>query len=90
MVKAGEKLQEARLAKGLSLEDVSQTIDGTVKIKIPAGTQSEKVFRVSEKGVPHLNRSGRGDLYVTVHVKTPEKLSKRGKELLKELEEEEK
>jgi molecular chaperone DnaJ len=72
-------------ALGTLLE--TATIDGKVKIKIPAGTQSGKTFRVSDKGMPMLNRSGRGDLFVTVNIKTPEKLSKRQKEILKEFEE---
>lgn len=60
------------------------TIDGDVKIKIPSGTQPGKVFRVSGKGVPHLNRSGRGDMYVTVKVRVPTKLSRKQKDVLKD------
>ncbi len=74
-------------ALGTTIE--TPTLDGTVKIKVPAGTQSGKVFRIGDKGIPRLNRSGRGDLFVTVIVKTPEKLSKKQKELLKQLEESE-
>jgi molecular chaperone DnaJ len=66
-----------------------QTVDGEVKMKIPNGTPSGKVFRVSGKGVPYLNRSGRGDLFVTVNVKIPERLSKKQKELIKQLADEE-
>jgi molecular chaperone DnaJ len=61
------------------------TLDGTEKLKIPAGTQPGKVFRLSGRGVQRLGHSGRGDLFVTVVVTVPEKLSKRQKELLKEL-----
>jgi DnaJ-class molecular chaperone len=43
------------------------------------------VFRLSGRGVQRLGHSGRGDLFVTVVVTVPEKLSKRQKELLKEL-----
>ena len=60
------------------------TLDGESTIKIPAGTQSNTTFRLKEKGLPGLHGRGHGDEYVHVHVKTPEKLSKRGKELLKE------
>ncbi len=63
------------------------TLYGAVKMKVPAGTQSGKIFRLGGKGVPHLNRGGKGDLYVTVRVHVPEKLSKRQKDLLKELQE---
>jgi molecular chaperone DnaJ len=65
------------------------TIDGNVKLKIPAGTQSEKVFKLSGKGVPHLGGGRRGDHLVTIKVKVPEKLTKRQKELLEEFEKEE-
>lgn len=61
-------------------------VEGPVKIKVPAGTRPGKVFRISGKGVPRLNRSGRGDLFVTITVKVPERLTKKQKELLKELE----
>lgn len=74
-------------ALGTTIE--TATIDGKVKIKIPAGTEGGTVFRVSGKGVPHLNRSGRGDMFVIVNIEVPKKLSKRQKELLKELEESE-
>jgi molecular chaperone DnaJ len=63
------------------------TLDGETKIKIPAGTQPGLTFRVAGKGIQHLNRSGRGDLFVKVNVVVPKKLSKKQKELLKELEE---
>jgi molecular chaperone DnaJ len=56
-----------------------------VKMKIPAGTQSERVFRLKGEGVPQLNNPHkRGDMYVKVHVEVPNKLSNKAKELLKE------
>lgn len=58
------------------------TVDGEVKLKIPAGTQSGRVVRLSGKGVPR--RSGRGDHLVQVTVHTPEKLTARQKELLEQ------
>lgn len=69
----------------LSTEIEVQTVDGPVKVKIPAGTQSGKVFRLKGKGAPILNGSGRGDHFVTVHVVTPTKLTKKEKELFKQL-----
>jgi len=69
-------------ALGTTVE--TKAIDGSVKIKIPSGTQSGKVFKVGGKGVPRLNRSGRGDMFVTANVHIPEKLSKKQKELLKD------
>ena len=61
------------------------TLDGLVKLKIPSGTQSGKVFRLKDKGVPRLRSSGRGDQFVTVHVATPARLSRREKGLFEEL-----
>jgi molecular chaperone DnaJ len=61
------------------------TLDGPVTLKVPAGTQSGKTFRVKGKGAP--KRGGHGDLLVTVNVDVPGKLSKREKQLLHELEE---
>ncbi|MBI2416289.1 MAG: molecular chaperone DnaJ [Candidatus Kerfeldbacteria bacterium] len=61
------------------------TIDGVVEMKIPAGTQSSKVFRLKGKGVPQLGGSQRGDHLVTVVVHTPSKLSKAEKKLFKDL-----
>jgi molecular chaperone DnaJ len=61
------------------------TLDGPVTLKVPAGTPSGKTFRVKGKGAP--KRGGHGDLLVTVSVDVPGKLSKREKQLLRELEE---
>lgn len=60
------------------------TLDGKVKMKIPAGTQSGKVFRLRGKGVPVLGGHGRGDQHVRVVIETPSSLSKRQRELLEE------
>lgn len=62
------------------------TLNGSLKLKIPAGTQSGKTFRVRGKGVtPERGRAG--DLLVTVQVAVPQKVSKAEKKLLEELEE---
>jgi len=58
------------------------TLDGPVKMKVPAGTQSGKVFRLRGKGIPSLGGSGRGDQHVRVAVETPTHLTKEQKELL--------
>ena len=60
---------------------------GTVKLKMPAGTQSGTVFRLKNKGMPDLRGSGRGNMLAKVQVITPSKLSKRQKELLREFDE---
>lgn len=64
------------------------TVDGQKTLKIPAGTQSHKQFKLSERGVPSLSRRGhRGDHIVNVIVETPTKLSAKQKELLERFEE---
>jgi molecular chaperone DnaJ len=62
-----------------------QTVDGQVELKIPAGTQSGKIFSLRGKGVPRFQHYGRGDHLVEIIVKTPEKLTKDQKRLLEEL-----
>jgi molecular chaperone DnaJ len=61
------------------------TLNGPVTLKVPSGTPSGKTFRVRGKGAP--NRSGQGDLLVTVNVDVPGKLSREEKQLLKQLDE---
>lgn len=61
-----------------------ETVDGPVKMKIPAGTQSGTDFKLSGHGVPHLKGGSRGSHIVTIIVETPQSLSKRQKELLEE------
>ncbi|MDB5056774.1 MAG: dnaJ [Chloroflexi bacterium] len=61
------------------------TIDGTEKLTIPAGTQTGKMFRLRDKGIPRLRSMGRGDQYVTVKLRTPSTLSSRERELYEEL-----
>ena len=60
------------------------TLDNkTIKVKIPAGSQNGKLLRIRDEGVPAMGR--RGNLYIKLMVKIPEKLSKRGRELMEEL-----
>ncbi len=61
-----------------------ETVDGKVTLKVPAGTQSGKVFKLSGRGVPDLNGRGRGDHLVTIEVETPHKLSSKQKTLLEQ------
>lgn len=58
------------------------TIDGDVKYKVPAGTQSGTVFRLRGKGVPKVNGHGRGDEYVKIIVDIPKVLNEKQKETL--------
>ncbi len=62
------------------------TLDGKVRLKIPAGTQSGRVFRLKGKGIPHIHGYGRGDENVIINVETPTRLTRRQKELLEEFE----
>ena len=64
------------------------TLDGKVRMKIKEGTQSGHVSRLRSKGVPSLRGHGRGDLLCTMVVETPVKLSKKQKDLLRQLDEE--
>jgi molecular chaperone DnaJ len=61
------------------------TLNGPVKLKIPAGTPSGKTFRVKGRGAP--TKGGHGDLLAKVRVEVPDKLSREEKDLLKQLRE---
>ena len=61
------------------------TMDGKFNLKIPAGTQHGRVFRIKEKGFPHINTRGRGDQLVIVKLITPDKLDAQQKKLMEEL-----
>lgn len=62
-----------------------QTVDGPVRMKVPAGTQSGADFKLSNHGVPHLKGGSRGAHIVTLIVDTPTKLSRQQQQLLREL-----
>jgi len=64
------------------------TLEGDLKLKIPAGTEAGKLFRLAGKGMIKLNGYGRGDQYVRIKIKVPQKLSKKEEELIKRLKEE--
>jgi molecular chaperone DnaJ len=63
------------------------TLDGNVSLKVPAGTQSGKVFRLRGKGVSTVRDARQGDLFATVAVETPVNLSSEQKDLLQQFEE---
>jgi molecular chaperone DnaJ len=60
------------------------TLDGPSKLKIPAGTQTGKVFRLKGKGVPSLQGGGRGDQHVRIFVETPTQLTSAQRQLLEQ------
>lgn len=72
-------------ALGTSVE--VPTVDGKVKIKIDAGTQSGKVLRLKGKGLPDVNSYGKGDLLVEISVYTPTTLSSEEKKIIEKLQE---
>jgi molecular chaperone DnaJ len=73
----------AQAALGTSLE--VPTLSGPVDLKIPAGTQSGKVFRMRGMGMPSVYGHGPGDMHVRVQIETPRKLGPRERELFTEL-----
>jgi len=59
-----------------------------ILLKVPSGIESGKVFRISDKGIPHFSAWGKGSMFVELVVQTPKKLTKKQKELLEKLGEE--
>ncbi|MCL2127536.1 MAG: molecular chaperone DnaJ, partial [Treponema sp.] len=69
----------------LGAEIQISTLDGkTIKVRVPAGTQNGKMLRIRDEGVPS-SPGRRGNLYIKLIVRIPDKLSRRGRELLEEL-----
>jgi len=64
------------------------TLEGKILLKVPSGSESGKVLRISNKGIPRFSGFGRGNLYVELIVKIPKYLTKEQKMLLKELKKE--
>jgi molecular chaperone DnaJ len=84
LILSEEHVRMVEAALGAEIE--VNTVDGPVRMKIPAGTQSGSDFKLSNHGVPHLKGSSRGPHIVTLIVDTPTKLSKQQQELLKAFE----
>ena len=61
------------------------TLKDNVKIKIPSGTQSGAIFKITDKGIQYLNTREIGDLFVKVKINIPKKLSSKEKDLYEEL-----
>ncbi|MES0370712.1 MAG: molecular chaperone DnaJ [Mariprofundaceae bacterium] len=72
----------------LGAEVEAPTLTGKVKIRIPAGTESGRVFRLRGHGVPDVRTGHTGDLYVRVHIAVPKKLSEKQEECLRKFAEE--
>jgi molecular chaperone DnaJ len=89
-----ERLEDGHLLHNLALQytDLAlgadlrvPTLDGSEKIKIPAGTQPNTIFKIRGKGLPRYGGYGKGDQMVRVNVKVPTTLSEAEKSLLKQL-----
>jgi molecular chaperone DnaJ len=76
-------LNFAQAALGDEVEIPS--LDGQMTLKIPAGTQSGRIFQLREKGMPHLRGGGRGDELIRVRVVTPSSLTKDQRKLFEQL-----
>jgi len=61
------------------------TLDGTDNVKVPEGTATGTTLRLRGKGMPDVNGRGRGDLFATVQVQTPRKLTKEQRHVLEQL-----
>lgn len=83
-----EEISFPKAALGDNLE--VETVEDKVKIKIPAGTQSDTLIRLRGKGIKHLQGQGRGDHYVRIKINIPKNLTSKQKELLREFEGEKK
>jgi molecular chaperone DnaJ len=82
LILSEEHINMVQAALGTEID--VETVDGPIRMKIPAGTQSGTDFKLSGHGVPHIQKDTRGAHIVSVIVDTPTKLTKRQKELLEE------
>ncbi len=71
----------------LGAEKEIRTLDGMIKLKIPAGIDSGEILRVKGKGVPRVRggAGGRGDLMLKVFVRTPRKISSHARKIIEDL-----
>ena len=66
-----------------------ETLGGVkLLLEVPRGIESGKILRISQKGLPHFGGHGKGNLFVKLIIKTPQKLNRKQKELLEKLKEE--
>ncbi len=83
LILSNEHIGMVDAALGTEIE--VQTVDGPIRMKVPAGTQSGTDFKLSSHGVPHIRDKSRGAHIVTILVDTPTNLSKSQKEVLESL-----
>ncbi len=85
LILSTEHVDMVQAALGTEIE--VETVDGKIKMKVPAGTQSGTDFKLSGHGAPRIRSEQRGAHIVTIFVDTPTKLSKTQKELLEKFSE---
>ena len=68
-------------------EETINTLDGAIKVKIPEGVSHGEILRIKSKGVP-VERSGRGDILIKIHIELPKKLSKEARKTIEGLKKE--
>ncbi len=68
--------------------DIKLLTGKTIALKIPAGTSSGKIFRISDKGLPRVGGYGQGDLYIITEVDIPKKLTRSQKKVVEDLKKE--
>ena len=78
------ELKIAPWQAALGAEIEVPTLEGSVRLKVPAGTQGGQRFRLRERGLPGVSGK-RGDLYVDVQINVPKKLTEREREIWREL-----
>ena len=76
------KYSQAALGDEIEIDTLD---DKKILLKIPAGTESGKILKITGKGIPHFSGFGRGNMYVHLIINTPKKLTRKQKEILKEL-----
>lgn len=86
LTEEGISMTQAILGDTVDIE----TVHGSVKLKVPSGTQPESLIRIKGKGVPKVRGGGIGDHFVRIKVLVPNKINSKQKELLEEFEKESK
>jgi curved DNA-binding protein len=79
-----QELKLSELILGTSIS-VPTLVDKHLNLKIPPGTKPGTKMRMSGHGLPHMKGGKKGDLYVKIQLKLPQKLSDKQKKLIKEL-----
>ncbi len=81
----GDEIEIPTLGGPEGKPSASYGVKKKILLKVPVGTESGKILRISGKGIPHFSGYGRGNLYVELIVKTPKRLTKEQKKLLEQL-----